>query len=576
MRVNRFQRDYKKNKAPIIKCTTIVQCAMFCLMAVSFLLATSMLIHMKQKLGKQEIVGENSQNSNGNADIKNFIKQNIRPGKTNDNKNKNDEKKEIDIDSVVEKMKAEIQEVAAEVSRLKEDTSRLHDKNIERDNAHHRHQHQIEEVKTKSEMNKKESKIDVRLNEEANMVSKSDISSQERVKLWSEPQTDVCGTYFGNGFAEKHEYCSGSGDLECLWNGRTNSAVCKATNILVDSSKITVSYGGEDIESVLGRVEDVEFASYKKGAFSSQCTRSSRSFVKEKLPFHLHKMLSSFETTSNLQCDVWEEKPTLFVTRYEYANLYHTMTDWYNAYQTQRMFNLDEVGVVFFDGHSAGAMDDGWVQLFGKDVKYIKHIQKKKTCYREAYFVPAGYLGALAVKSMTAAVKKCTRTKWMLDFSRSFVKSFGLSQDRQAHQQKKLLIIFRRDYRAHPRVSKPTARKIKNEDAILKALRNEFPNAIVDYATFETMTMREQIAKIIDTDVLIGIHGAGLTHILFATQHTSMVELFPTGFESRRHFDYFSSYMGIKHLEIKWHAPGKDNFDLPQQQVIQKVREALS
>jgi hypothetical protein len=39
----------------------------------------------------------------------------------------------------------------------------------------------------------------------------------------------------------------------------------------------------------------------------------------------------------------------VLVTRYEYANLYHTMTDWYNVYQTLRIFGLppDRTLIVF-------------------------------------------------------------------------------------------------------------------------------------------------------------------------------------------------------------------------------------
>ena len=33
------------------------------------------------------------------------------------------------------------------------------------------------------------------------------------------------------------------------------------------------------------------------------------------------------------QCKAWIQETTLFVTRYEYANLYHTLTDWFNVYQ---------------------------------------------------------------------------------------------------------------------------------------------------------------------------------------------------------------------------------------------------
>jgi len=84
----------------------------------------------------------------------------------------------------------------------------------------------------------------------------------------------------------------------------------------------------------------------------------------------------------------WIDTPTVFITRYEYGNLYHTITDWYNTYQlirthiphtSQRSVHnnthtythththtyADDVQIVFLDGHSKGAMDGTWNLLFG-------------------------------------------------------------------------------------------------------------------------------------------------------------------------------------------------------------------
>ena len=48
----------------------------------------------------------------------------------------------------------------------------------------------------------------------------------------------------------------------------------------------------------------------------------------------------------------WVEEPTLLVTRFEYANLFHTITDWYSAYVSSRVTNLpNRPNVIFVDGH---------------------------------------------------------------------------------------------------------------------------------------------------------------------------------------------------------------------------------
>lgn len=48
----------------------------------------------------------------------------------------------------------------------------------------------------------------------------------------------------------------------------------------------------------------------------------------------------------------WIEEPVVLVTRFEYANLFHTVTDWYSAYVSSRVTGLpNRPHLVFVDGH---------------------------------------------------------------------------------------------------------------------------------------------------------------------------------------------------------------------------------
>jgi len=398
-----------------------------------------------------------------------------------------------------------------------------------------------------------------------------------RGKLWTQHQTEDCGALFGNGYSSQEEYCkkteADGGDIVCWWNKKTEASVCKATNLQIDVTKIFVSNGGEQIHSVQGREEVVEFPRYEVGAFTASCQRTSNAFYEAKIPYYMNKVFAAFDTKPQLNCQAWVEKPALFITRYEYANLYHTMTDWYNTFQTQQIFSLKDVMVVFLDGHSQSAMDDGWKTLFG-DIKYVKQFLNGPTCFRQAYFVPAGYASALSVKFMDSNTRQCRKTKWLMDFVQTFLNNLGLEPQIRPHLKKKIVIVFRRDYVAHPRVRKAASRKISNENEILEALRQKFPSCEVDFVTFETMNMKQQIATVMNADVLIGVHGAGLSHVLFSPQNAAVVELFPAGFSSRRHFEYFSAWAGIKHIDVDFPGGTGDTF-LPVPQVIHAVQQAL-
>ena len=63
-----------------------------------------------------------------------------------------------------------------------------------------------------------------------------------------------------------------------------------------------------------------------------------------------------------------EHKFTIAVTRYEYANLFHTMTDWYNAFYVMKVFNKtpQDVKILLIDGHPKSQLDVTWNTLFGQ------------------------------------------------------------------------------------------------------------------------------------------------------------------------------------------------------------------
>lgn len=197
----------------------------------------------------------------------------------------------------------------------------------------------------------------------------------------------------------------------------------------MDFSRLDVSGGGEEITSVLGRTEKDEFPTYQKGAFGVLCSAASDSKMSaSKAPHHLSEVLHSVAYAVKEECARVVERPTLFVTRYEYANLYHTMTDWYNTYQAAQMLGLGtDVDVVFLDGHAKGSLDDVWGRLF-HSAQFVSSFGPGKTCFRRAVFPSPGYRSALSVESMKVEAEKCRRPPQLVDFFAHVIRSFSLSQ----------------------------------------------------------------------------------------------------------------------------------------------------
>lgn len=66
----------------------------------------------------------------------------------------------------------------------------------------------------------------------------------------------------------------------------------------------------------------------------------------------------------------------------------------------------------------------------------------------------------------------------------------------------------------------------KVETKLLEAIA-AIPGVTVDTVEFANLSFKEQIQVIANTDILLGVHGNGLTHILFLPEDAAVIEVFP-------------------------------------------------
>ncbi|CAB9519840.1 Inherit from strNOG: K03714 glycoprotein 2-beta-D-xylosyltransferase [Seminavis robusta] len=446
---------------------------------------------------------------------------------------------------------------------------------------------------------------------------------------------------------EHHRDAAAGGELWCQWNPLLNSSFCQATNLMVDPSKINVAQGGEAIYQVLGREEQDEMPAYESGALQlSQCTLSEQHINRKDLPYHLFHMVNSLrEQREDIeQCSSYEERPTLFVTRYEYANLYHTYSDWYSAYQSAMLAlqgnktAVENVHIVFFDGHAQAKTDMGWNLLFSNaTVSYISEYEnndkKEPVCFRHVIFAPAGYLAPTSLTPIKNLVgfmdqgpdyfETCKENKWQRRFrdtlvinsKRQLANSKAWLYDHYAvehHDNKRdpfpclhpeapddpnqqvapkkkkqpknrslrVLLLARANYQAHPRMDGRVSRIIQNEKQLLHFLETykgpedrlpeyTIPPMDVKRVVLEEHDMAEQIVMFQQADVVVGMHGAGLSHILLARPGTTLLEIRPPSFRGWRHFEFLAQIAGCLHrshqLEVDDSRPidPTDSFSIP-------------
>ena len=131
-------------------------------------------------------------------------------------------------------------------------------------------------------------------------------------------------------------------------------------NVTLNPSKGQGRVGNENISDVIKQAENAEYFKLKKGYFNVKCKDKMQYSFRAK--DHLSKWLDAFDTSVEIVAKNVAKRWTIAVMRYEYANLFLTMTDYYNAFLMTVKFNIDpdETDILFIDGHPSGNLDSTW------------------------------------------------------------------------------------------------------------------------------------------------------------------------------------------------------------------------
>ncbi|ESO92054.1 hypothetical protein LOTGIDRAFT_233310 [Lottia gigantea] len=276
---------------------------------------------------------------------------------------------------------------------------------------------------------------------------------------------------------------------------------------------------------------------------------------------HLNKWYDNIICTPNdvVQTKIpVENHLTIMVRRYEYANLYHTMTDFYNVFILIKELgaSFNDTNILLWDYHPSGLLDDTWLVLFNR-VYSIEDVRPKKVLKKLVWGI-IGYNSPMSAFHLP-------RIPLVEDFSEFFLSRYEIRPKlKLSCERLNILFIWRHDYVAHP--NNPSGliqRKILNEQEILRAVQKSNPRHSVEGVQLDVLPMRKQLQLIAHTDILVGMHGAGLTNTLFLPKHAGLIELFPyVVFQSKwvgayLHFESIARWRKLKY--IPWRNPDKDN-----------------
>ncbi|XP_062979493.1 EGF domain-specific O-linked N-acetylglucosamine transferase isoform X2 [Elgaria multicarinata webbii] len=293
---------------------------------------------------------------------------------------------------------------------------------------------------------------------------------------------------------------------------------CRATNLYVDLRTPERNHDrfNEDF--------------FKRGQIGGHCTLDVQNFLAEgqrKSP--LQSWFAELQTYTELNsssmedgsCDVIIDKSTYFMKFDAGVNMYHHFCDFVNLYITQHVTNLfsTDVNIVMWDTSAYGYGDlfsETWKAFTDNEIIHLKAYDSKRVCFKEAIFtlLPRMRYGLFY---NTPLISGCQGTGLFRAFSQHVLHRLNVTQEGPKGGKIRVTILAR----------STEYRKILNQNELANALKtlSIFEVRIVNYK-YKELEFTEQLKITHNSDIFIGMHGAGLTHLLFLPDWAVIFELY--------------------------------------------------
>uniref|UniRef100_A0A3Q2E4Z0 EGF domain-specific O-linked N-acetylglucosamine transferase n=1 Tax=Cyprinodon variegatus TaxID=28743 RepID=A0A3Q2E4Z0_CYPVA len=297
----------------------------------------------------------------------------------------------------------------------------------------------------------------------------------------------------------------GDSSLKCSSHAR----FCRATNLYLDLRNPRRSHERYDEDFI------------HTGEIGGHCKLNKRALVAEgdhKSP--LQSWYAELQTYSELNfhpiedghCDVIIEKPTIFMKLDAGVNMYHHFCDFVNLYISQHINNSfsSDINIVMWDTSFYGYGDlfsETWRAFTDYDIIHLKTYDSKRVCFKDSFFslLPRMRYGLFY---NTPLVTDCHTEGMFRAFSQHVLHRLNIPQ-----KGPKVVVVC-----SHTPVLFLQLVNALKTVPLLEV-------SVVDYK-YKDVPFLEQLSITHNSDIFIGMHGAGLTHLLFLPDWAVIFELY--------------------------------------------------
>lgn len=331
-------------------------------------------------------------------------------------------------------------------------------------------------------------------------------------------------------------------------------------DVKLDPSKNFNHKGGEEIKDVKDQSENAEYLTLDLGYFTLSCPSCA-----DRINYVYNAREPNSQWLKALKCSTSQDNSivkekvidnfVIAVQRYEYVNIYHTMTDWFNTFLMALVFkqNPKNIKVLFMDGHPKGSLDRVWKTLFGSTLQ-AGRLDRPLLLHRLVWSIN-GYGSFINQHSLSTV-------PYIEEFRSFFLQAFNIPTNHKKDcKSLNIFFVFRHDYVAHPRNMKGVIkRKIENEQELINNMVKSFPGDKVTGVQLDSLPFEKQLHTIANTDILIGMHGAGMTMSIFLPSTSGVIELYPSYFSPNNvHFKSIAKWKKIKYTRWQNKISGNEH-----------------
>ncbi|XP_027215871.2 EGF domain-specific O-linked N-acetylglucosamine transferase isoform X1 [Penaeus vannamei] len=241
-------------------------------------------------------------------------------------------------------------------------------------------------------------------------------------------------------------------------------------------------------------------------------------------------------------CDVWVEDPAVIMKLDATSNMYHHFCDFFNLYAAQHVNNSDAFAfsrnnqVLLWTTYTYRSNFGAAFDAFTKNkIWNLEDVKGRRVCFKNVMFplLPRMIFG---LYYNTPIIWGCENSGLFHAFSRHILHRLDIPE-RSIGDGRIHVTFLVRDTKY---------RRILNQPALIRALEKnkEFYVRKAEYS--HQMDFRQQLRQDQWTDIFIGMHGAGLTHLLFLPDWAVLFEIYNCG--DANCYQDLARLRGIKYL----------------------------